>query len=794
MKISEQWLREWINPQQDTKALASMLTMGGLEIDQIAPVAGEFSGVIVAEVVETKRHPEADKLTLCQVNMGGPELIQVVCGAENVRAGLKVALATIGANLPNGLEIKATRLRGEPSNGMLCSGQELGMMEKSEGILELEADAPVGMDIRAYFKFEDSIFDIELTPNRGDCLSIQGVARELSAKLGLPINRPEVQMVQEQSAPPFSVEVHAPEACPLYTGRLLSQIDPKATTPLWMKERLRRSGIRPIHLVVDVTQYVMLELGQPLHAFNALSIEGGIQVRKSHDKEQLTLLDGQTITLDAALVIADAKGPLALAGIMGGKDSAVEEGMTSVFLESAFFAPQDMAGTARRHGLMTDASYRYERGVDPQLPKRALDRATSLLQQLSGAVASEMVSVQQHAHWFSKKVVQFRPSQLKKRLGLEIPMDRMQQILEGLGFLVNLKDKENWQLEIPAYRFDVSIEEDVIEELIRVEGYDKVPAAETITALRVGHCHPLERVEMQISQMLRGLGYKEVVNYSFVDPRLQKLLFPEQPNYNLLNPISPELSQMRMSLWPGLLAAMLYNLNRQQETIALFECGRIFDASSSPLQERPMVAGLLTGLKNTLNWGQSSSGFDFYDLKGDLESLFKGFSVKPVEFAPKTHEALHPGQTAALILNEQQIGWCGVLHPQLAQALDLIHDVILFECDLNAFTQAQRSIYQPISKYPKIRRDLAFIVDETVSFADIEREIRQAVNVDMLKSIHVFDLYVGDAIPQGKKSLAIALFIQREDKTLNDEEIQSFLRAIINTLEQKLPMTLRDGS
>ncbi len=794
MKISEQWLREWINPNEDTKALASMLTMGGLEVDQIVPAAGDFNGVIVAEGVETKCHPEADKLTLCQVNMGASELIQVVCGAENVRAGLKVALATIGANLPNGLEIKATKLRGEPSNGMLCSGQELGMMENSEGILELDADASIGMNIREYFKFEDSIFDIELTPNRGDCLSIQGVARELSAKLGLPIHAPEKSVVQVQSASPISVEVQVAEACPWYTGRLISQIDPNAKTPLWMKERLRRSGIRPIHLVVDVTQYVMLELGQPLHAFNAKSIEGGIRVRKSHNKEQLILLDGQTITLDASLVIADAKRPLALAGIMGGKESAVEEGMTSVFLESAFFAPQDMSGVARRYGLMTDASYRYERGVDPQLPKRALDRATSLLQVLSGAVASEMVSVQQPGHWFEKQVVCFRPKQLKKRLGLEIQEDRMQQILEGLGFTIHLKDKENWQLEIPSYRFDIAIEEDVIEELIRVEGYDKVPAAETMAAMRVGHCHPLEHKEAQVSQYLRGLGYTEVVNYSFVDPSLQKLLFPEQPEYNLLNPISPELSQMRMSLWPGLLASMLYNLNRQQETIALFECGRIFDLSSGQLQERPMVAGLLTGLKNTLNWGQTSRPFDFYDLKGDLESLFKALSVKPVQFTPKSHTALHPGQTAALVLNEKQIGWCGVLHPQFVQALDVTHDVILFECNLDAFTYAQPSRYQPISKYPKIRRDLAFIVDETVSFADIEREIHDIANLDMLKAIHVFDVYIGGAIPQGKKSLAIALIIQREDKTLNDEEIQSCIRAIINTLEQKLPMTLRDGS
>jgi phenylalanyl-tRNA synthetase beta chain len=794
MKISEQWLREWITPAEDTHKIASLLTMSGLEVDQLSPVAGEFNGVIVALVVETKQHPEADKLTLCQVNTGEPELVQVVCGASNVRSGLKVALATVGAVLPNGMKIQATRLRGEWSYGMLCSTQELGLAEKSEGIVELEADAPIGMNLREYFQLEDHVFDIELTPNRGDCLSIQGVARELSAKLNLPLNQPEEQCIQIKMPSSVSVKVDAPESCPWYTGRVIANINPEATTPLWIKERLRRSGIRSIHPVVDVTQYVMLELGQPLHAFDCQRIQGGIVVRESVDKEQLTLLDGQTIQINSSLVIADQQQVLALAGVMGGVDSAVVAGTKTIFLESAFFTPFKIQGTARRHGLLTDASYRYERGVDPTLPLRALERATYLIQQIAGGEASEVVSIQQDADWFKTKQVQFRPSQFQRRIGIEINENRMQQILESLGFKLLSKLADQWTLEIPTYRFDISLEEDIVEELIRVEGYDQVPAAPTLAELRPSQIFSLEVVERQVSALLSTLGYKETISYSFVDPALQSLLFPDRQGLNLINPISPELSQMRLSLWPGLLASMLYNLNRQQETIALFECGRVFDLSSGTMEERPMVGGLLTGLKNVFAWGQTEQTIDFYDMKGTLESLFRLLSLDGIQFVPKIHEALHPGQSACLMLNNEVVGWCGALHPRLTQDLELSHDVMMFECQLSALSQPLIKPYRLVSKYPKIQRDLAFLVDEAVCYADIEKEIRAVADLQILKTVHVFDVYIGESIPEGKKSIAISLIIQSEDKTLNDEEIHAFLRAIIESLSTKLGMTLRDGS
>lgn len=598
---------------------------------------------------------------------------------------------------------------------------------------------------------------------------------------------------QELKSTPISVEVKAPDACPYYVGCFICNINPHAKTPLWMQERLRRSGIRPLHPVVDVTQYVMLELGQPLHAFDAHQIQGHIVVRKSHDQEQLTLLNGSTITLSpSSLVIADQNKPLALAGIMGGEQSAVHENTTSIFLESAFFTPQALAGVARSYGLLTDAAYRYERGVDPALPPRALERAIYLITQITGGIASQTISIQQPSHWFEVKKVSFRPAQFSKRLGLTLSALRMQQILEALGFKLHSIDGGPWKLEVPSYRFDIAIEEDIIEELIRIEGYDHLPAAETTAPLRMGQIHPIELIERKASQLLQHLGYKETINYSFVDPAVQSLLFPEQQALTLLNPISSELSQMRTSLWTGLIASMLYNVNRQQESMALFETGRIFEHSTNT-HESPMLAGLLMGLKNPTTWGEKRSSFHFYDLKGDLEILFESLSLQSVQFISGHHPALHPGQTAALFMKEKQIGWCGALHPKLMQIFNVTHDVFLFECRLDVFNHVQPRLYQPISKYPKIRRDLAFIVDETVPFSEIEQIIR-ANTKGMLKAIHVFDVYVGAPIPKGKKSIAIALIIQREDKTLTDEEIQSFLSAIIKKLEEKLSITLRDGS
>lgn len=794
MKVTEHWLREWVDYDLKPDALAALLTMGGLEVDAVAPAAGTFEGVIVAQVVETRAHPEADKLTLCQVDAGTGQLFQVVCGAANVRPKLKVALAQVGATLPNGFCIKEVKLRGEPSLGMLCSTQELGMAESSNGILELDEDAPIGVSLDEYLNLKDHIFDIDLTPNRADCLSIKGVAREIATKMNVPLKQFEIPEIKPKHSNTLSVTVQAVEACPLYAGCLIQKIRTDAITPLWMRERLRRVGIRPVHPVVDVTQFVMMELGQPMHAFDAKSIQGGMIVRHSQAGESLTLLDGQTVEFnEPVLLIADEQGPLAMAGVMGGEASAVHEGTVDVFLESAFFSPSAITGVARRHGFVTDASYRYERGVDPLLPHLALARAVQLLQEIVGGTVGPVVTIKQKSPWLSPKQVVFRPEQVLKRVGIIIEPLRMRTILQSLGFTFLKEVKEAWVLEVPSYRFDIHIEEDIIEEVIRITGYDTIPALASSAELRSPQVSWIDLAEQETGEFFAALGYNETISYSFIDPRVREALFPDALTLSLANPLSSELSEMRVSLWPGLLASALYNLNRQQSLIALYECGRVFDRTSGTLQERPQIAALLTGVKGELDWKAQASPFDFYDLKGDIEALFKHLKLQ-VKFEAQSHPALHPGKSAALRLNDALIGWCGVLHPQIAESLDLETEIMLFECQLEAVTQAAAVHYTPISKYPQIRRDLAFLVDTSVEYGQIEAAIKSVDDKGILKSFHVFDIYIGKGIEKGKQSLAIAFYMQSESRTLVDAEINAYLDAMIKKLEITLAMSLRDGT
>lgn len=792
MKVSEAWLREWVNPSLTGQQMAAQLTMAGLEVDAVSSVAGEFNRVVVAHVLQTTPHPQADKLTLCQVDAGSDSPLQIVCGAANVRAGLKVALALTGSVLPGGMTIKESMLRGELSQGMLCSVSELGMDDRSEGIIELPDDAPVGVDLREYLKLNDQVLDIDLTPNRADCFSILGVAREVAALNKMPLQAVPAKVTQPACDDSLSIQIHAPTACSQYCGRLVRGINPDAITPLWMKERLRRAGIRPLHPVVDVTNYVMIELGQPMHAFDLHAIQGEIQVRFSHADETLVLLDGQDISLhEQVLVIADAQKPLAIAGVMGGDASAVQAHTTDIFIESAFFNPLVIAGVARRYGLCSDSSQRFERGVDPAIQTLALERATDLLLSIVGGQPGP-VTVMNHPEYLpASACVQFNPSKVRQLTGLDIALDDMALMLQGLGMTV-VRNTDIWTVNVPTHRFDIALDVDLVEEIVRLYGYDNIVAAPVIASMQAGEINASERMSAQISTFLSGRGYNETISYSFVDPEFQSALYPDSQAMQLLNPISSELSQMRVGMWPGLLASMLYNIHRQQTAIKFFEAGVVFDVDGETLHERSCIAGLLTGEQGTLNWGEQARKFDFFDMKGDLQALLSMLQVPDVRFVAAMHPALHPGQSARILIDGQEAGWVGVLHPRLLDELDLNTDVMLFELSLAALVNDKPVQYRQISKYPQIRRDLSLLVDVSVSAGQIEQAVRDVVASDLLKAFDVFDLYTGESIPAGKKSLAIALTLQDEKRTLVDMEINAVIDAILKKLDAEFTILLRE--
>lgn len=792
MKVSELWLREWVNPALSGPELAAQLTMAGLEVDALNPVAGQFDQVIVAKVLETTPHPQADKLTLCTVDNGTATPINVVCGASNVRAGLKVALACIGANLPGGIIIKETTLRGQPSQGMLCSVAELGLDDQSEGIMELADDAPVGTDLRDYLALNDHVLDIDLTPNRADCFSILGIAREVAALNKLPLPQLPAKVHQPEIDESLAIHLQAADACPKYCGRIISGINPNATTPYWMKERLRRGGIRSVHPVVDVTNYVMLELGQPMHAFDRQAISGDITVRYGRKDESLVLLDGQELSLNEnVLVIADKQKALAMAGIMGGDASSVQAHTRDIFLESAFFNPLIIAGIARRFNLFSDASQRYERGVDPSLPVIALERATDLLLSIVGGQVGPVITVNKQEFLPFKKKVLFNPLRVKQLVGLDIPEDEMAAILQRLGMGVE-KKTEQWEIDVPTHRFDILLGVDVVEEIIRLYGYDHIAAQSIVAEAQVGKINPCERLLTKMALFLSSRGYHETISYSFVDPDLQQELYPQAETMQLLNPISSELSQMRVGMWPGLLASMVYNMHRQQTAIQIFEAGVVFDVHGDNLQERPCIAGLLTGESGNLNWCEPDRRFDFYDMKGDLQALFASLNLSNIHFVAAKHDALHPGQSARILMGEIDLGWIGVLHPRFADALDISNDVILFELSLPPLLEEVPVRYQAISKYPQIRRDLSLLVSNNVAAGQIEEAVREVVAPSWLRAFDTFDVYTGESIPAGKKSVAIALTLQDDNRTLVDAEINTIINAIIKKLEDKFAITLRD--
>lgn len=790
MKISEAWLREWVSPNKTTQEIGDQLTMLGLEVDSIYPAAGSFDKVIVAKVIATSKHPEADRLTLCSVSDGTDEF-QVVCGASNVRPDLVVALATCGAKLPSGMKIKKSKLRGEVSNGMLCSADELGLDDKSSGILELPADACIGQDLREYLNLDDNIFDIDLTPNRADCFSVAGVAREIAAKNNVNLQPPKIQLIENTINDTLDVSIHETKACPRYVGRIIRGVNSNADTPLWMQERLRRAGLRCLHPVVDILNYVMLELGQPMHAFDLSAINGAVQVRNARQNEKLLLLNGQEVQLQKdCLVIADDDKALALAGIMGGDSSAVNADTTDIFLESAYFTPEFLANKARSFGLSSDASQRYERGVDPNLAKCAMDRACELLIATIGGEVGPISTQENYAELPQSKPIKFQPHKVKKLIGIDISEDTMQATLKRLGMQLEITDM-HWLVTPPSYRFDINLEVDLVEEVTRLYGFDKIQSTMPKFDVKAGKISELESTAQRAAEYLACRGYRETISYSFVDPEVQELLYPGIQAKKLLNPISPELAVMRVGMWPGLIASMVHNVHRQQSGIKFVETGVVFKPINDSFHEESVLAGLISGSYGQLNWNEVAGKFDFYDMKGDLEALFSRFSIQDVKFMKTEHAALHPGKSAEIFINGDSAGLIGVLHPSLLDALDLNDDVIVFEVSLAKLVTSTRRVYQTVSKYPQTRRDLSLLVAKDLCVADIEQVVIDVVPNGYLKDFDIFDVYVGPNIPSDKKSIALSLVLQDDNATLVDEKINEIMDLVLNNLIESYNVVLR---
>lgn len=786
MQFSEAWLRSLVNPKLDTDQLCHLMTMAGLEVEEAVPVAPPFSHVVVAEILTAERHPNADRLQVCTVDVGATEPLQIVCGAANARAGLKTTCAMVGAELPGNFQIKQAKVRDVASSGMLCSAKELGLNEAAEGIMELPADAPVGQSLRQYLDLDDRLITIKMTPNRGDCLSILGIAREVAAISGSGAHAVDCTPVAPGLADTLAVavEAEAETACPVYCGRVIRGIDPNAVTPAWMVSRLQRCGVRAIHPVVDVTNYVLLELGEPMHAFDLARLSGGIRVRPARAGEKLALLNDETVELTAGTtVIADDSGAVALAGIMGGAGSAVSDRTVDLFLEAAHFTPDAMAGRARRFGLSTDSSHRFERGVDPRLPAVAMERATRLILDICGGQAGPVSVVGGEPP--ARPALRFRPERARRLLGMTVDDAEMCAIFVRLGLDIEGEGRE-WQVSAPSYRFDLAIEVDLIEEIARVKGYDNLPAVLPQSIAGMPAQPERRRGRGEFMQRLMSLGYQEVVTYSFIDAKQQDMVAPGAEPIALVNPIASQMGVMRGSLMPGLLAALRHNLNHGQERLRLFELGRCFLGTGS--DEQPLrLGGLAYGTRYPEQWGEAARTVDYFDLKGDLEALL--WPMTP-DFAPGEHAALHPGQCARLSLDGQPIGWLGTLHPRLVQQLGLNRPAVLFELDWDILAERDLPQYRTVSRFPAVRRDIAVVVDGGLAAGDILAAAQGAMPA-LVTEIALFDLYQGKGVPEGKKSLAFKMLMQDTEKTLTDAEIEKMVSEVLAFMSDRFGATLR---
>lgn len=777
MQFSESWLRTFVNPALSSVELAQLLTMAGLEVEEQRAVAPLFDKVVVAEILSKEKHPDADRLHVLQVNAGLKEPFVVVCGAQNVRAGMKAPCALPGARLP-GMEIRQTKVRGVDSFGMMCSEKELGLAEKSIGLMALPDDAPVGCDIREYLDLDDQLFTLKLTPNRGDCLSLRGIAREVAALTGTPLRLPAVPDFAISPLNSPNVTVTVPEACPRYTARVISGVNARAATPRWMVQRLQRCGLRSISALVDVTNYVLLEMGQPLHAFDLGKLRGGVTVRFARAGERIQLINEQTLELEPdMLVIADEAGPIALAGIMGGADSAVNETTNAIFLESAFFSPSVIAGKSRRVGFVSDSAYRFERGVDPLTTSEALDRATQLILEICGGTAGSVTEFSGPPP--ERVTLSLRPARIARVLGVELSGAEIAVILSRLGMEVR-QQGESFLVTPPSYRFDIAIEEDLIEEVARVHGYENIPPQRPQGVMQLLPQTSMRRPLGVLRQSLVQLGYQETINYSFVDASWERDLAGNTSPIVLQNPIASRMAVMRSSLLGGLLSALQANLARKQPRLRLFEIGACFQAEQDGYSQEERLGGLAYGAAWPEQWAAAARPVDFFDVKGDLEALFH--PLQPC-FVAEPHPASHPGRSARILLQGKAVGWLGELHPQWQLKFDLPQSAIWFEIELTALLQQPLPKAGEISRFPPVRRDIAVVVDEAMPAARLQEALR-AAQVPHVVELALFDLYRGKGLEQGKKSLAFRVLLQDTQKTLTDDEIDASMQCLIHVLHE----------
>lgn len=789
MKISEQWLREWVKTDLPLNVLAERMTMAGLEVEGIEPVADAFTGVVVGHVLTKEKHPDADKLSCCTVDVGGSTPLSIVCGAKNVAANMKVPVATVGAVLKNNFKISKSKLRGAVSEGMICSTTELGLSESSDGIMILPDDAPVGQDIREYLELDDHILELKITPNRGDCLSVLGLARDLAVLTSTPLNDIVVTPVKATVGDQFPIEILATADCPHYVGRMIKNIDVSKPSPRWLIEKLRRSGVRSVDAVVDVGNYVMIELGQPMHIFDLEKLSKKIMVRRAIKDEKIVLLNGEEKTLNPnTLVIADDQAALAIAGVMGGRNSAVSATTNDIFIESAYFAATTITGKSREYSVFTDGGYRFERGVDFNLQEKAIERATALLLEIVGGQAGPVVKPPPSAHLPSLPVITVTYKRLMNLLGLELSYAEVTKILNALNFKVDATG-DAWQVVPPSYRYDIRIEEDVIEEVARVFGYDAIKPVMPNMPLSLHQSQVGCSSQKMIKNTLAANGYSEVITYSFIDQNLQEQFGFKDEALLLSNPISAEMGVMRVSLWPGLIQTLQYNLHRNQVRARYFEVGMCFAKQASGLVQENYLSGLLYGSQHPEQWAEKTRKVDFYDLKADIERLCQRLKLA-VEFKAQEVPGLHPGQSAAIFQGEVQIGCLGLLHPKIAQSLKL-SGVYLFSLNLDVIRKASKVSFAAISKFPAVSRDVAILVRSECQAGDIERAI-QAVAGKYLKELFVFDVYQGQGVPEHQKSLALRLVWQSLDETLQEQQITDLMAKVITCLTEKFAAKLRD--
>ena len=797
MKLPLNWLREWVDIPWPPAELASRLTLAGFEVESLEPAAPPFSGVVVAQIVEASQHPQADKLRVCKViTATGEAPRQIVCGAANARAGLKVALAEPGAKLPGGVDIKAAQLRGVESAGMLCSAKELGLLASAEGIVELPADAPLGASLRDALDLDDPIIEVSIYANRGDAMSVSGLAREVAALTGRPPLRPATAtataIVAVAQVGTHPVHVDAPLAAPRLLSRVLRDIDNRAVTPAWMQERLRRSGLRPISPVVDVTNYVMLELGQPMHAYDLARLQGAMHVRMAVAGETLELLDGRRIELSPdVLVIADGQRSIGLAGVMGGQGTAITDAVTDVLLEVAFFSPEYISGRARRYGLQTDASQRFERGVDPRGQEAAIERAAQLITSICGGNAGPVSIAEEPSAIPLRRPIHFRRDRLAKLVGTELSDEKVTAALRLLEMQVTAS-ADGWQVTPPSWRFDIELEADLVEEVIRLIGYDQVPEAPALQSQKFRSRPEAVVPERAVLDVLVARGYQECINYAFVDETLQQRLFPEATAIRLANPIASDLAVMRVSLWPGLLKVALENQRRQADRVRLFELGAVYELHANYIVEPHRLAGLAFGPRWPEQWGAPRELFDFFDLKADVMAILDLSGQSELfDFNQESIPALHPGRTAGVWLAGQRVGWLGELHPVLTRELQFPTAPLLFELDINSAARANLPAFAPISRFPQVRRDLSVTVPEATPLSAIESRVSVAAG-HLLREMRIFDVYQGPGIETGRKSIALGLIFQDNNRTLKEDEADQLMAGIATDLQAALDAKMRE--